>query len=167
MSEDNITGKSTVAMIVKTFVFCLPAVSSLSWLWWRKRNKQTKKKEINKPKSNLAKKNDTIIFTEREYRYYKLLKHKLTENRGKATHGSTGSLQVYTYCGCMWTTCEVQRLHTEEKLDLERITVGLREGLKVCISFLPPWDSLRGRYSISAVHRSAVTLSCPALTGNF
>lgn len=60
-----------------------------------------KKKEINKPKSNLAKKNDTVIFTEREYRYYNLLKHKLTENRGKATHGSTGSLQVYTYCGCM------------------------------------------------------------------
>lgn len=60
-----------------------------------------KKKEINKPKSNLAKKkNDTVIFTEREYRYYNLLKHKLTENRGKATHGSTGSLQVYT-CGCM------------------------------------------------------------------
>lgn len=128
-------------------------------------NQKKKKKEINKPKSNLAKKKYTIIFSEREYRYYKLLKHKLTENRGK--HGSTASLQVYTYSGCMRTTCEVQRLHTEEKWDLERITVGLREGLKVCISFLPPWDSLRGRYSISAVHRSAVTLSCPVLTGNF
>lgn len=37
--------------------------------------------------------------------------------------------------------------------DLVWITVLLREGLSVCIIFLPPlWDVLRARYSITAVH---------------
>lgn len=71
------------------------------------------------------------------------------------------------FCGSMWTTaaCEVQRLHARGKWDLERIIVWLREGLKVCIIFLPLRDSLqagtaslKSTAQLSAAQRAASSL---------
>lgn len=85
---------------------------------------------------------------------------------------TTGSLPAHTCTvAAMWTTAlhvkSKDSTHTGGEQNLERITVWLREGLKVCIIFLPLWDSLRaGTASLqSTAQLSAAQRS--HRTGNF